>query len=73
MFDDGALGMEIGEGAGADILGFIGDALRLSDAIRAARQPIRAAQELLALFELRVRGRRVVRVSVSEQGLAVVR
>lgn len=77
VLDAAALLGELAERVGADGLGLVGEGLRRPQPLRAAVQPLRAGQQLLALLQVRVRPARggvvVVPVAPAEQGRPVVR
>lgn len=70
MLDGLALAVQVGQGAGADGLGLVGEGLAGLEALGAAVQAVGAGEELLALLEGGVRG--VVAVAGAEEGGAVV-
>lgn len=74
VLDALALGVEVGEGGGADGLGLVGEGLGGAQALGGAVQAVGAGEQLLALLELAVGRARVgvVRVARPEQGGAVV-
>lgn len=74
MRDPLALLVEVGEGAGADLLRVVGEGLAGAQALGAAVEAVGAGEQLLALLELQVRGAGVgvVGVAGAEEGGAVV-
>ena len=64
------LNLQVRQRAPANILRLVGDALAVPQPLAAAVQPVRPAEQLLALLELVVLGR-VVRVAGAEEGGAV--
>lgn len=74
VLDALALGVEVGEGGGADGLGLVGEGLGGAQALRGAVEAVGAGQQLLPLLELEVARARagVVGVARAEERGAVV-
>lgn len=74
--DDLALGVQVGEGGGADGLGLVGEGLGGAEALGGAVEAVGAGEELLALLELAVRGARrgvwIIGVARAEERGAIV-